>query len=307
MGVRAKPKAWGDRLPLDDIRGLRLLGAAIYHACRIDHQRVASAATDPITVQLEMLEMIDCADPVKALASIESRVDRARALVLFWRRQLAALGASDDEIAAGELATLQDFIFDPADLWQHKTLALFVVEGQDSCWPAFDRDTAICRNSDFGRTSDGGVLCSLIDLVHQYWTWHHAPAHAKPLFNLKFGRQIEHVHWRNYLAPYCEAPAGRGHPKGPRWHDGRSAAASHAWSLLYRAAKDGKDISVAAAVRGSVACFKMLRPSDPEPPLREAKEYIRAISPDQAEKAVRKILDQIIARESPWGHFEDEA
>jgi hypothetical protein len=302
MGARAKPKAWGDRLPLDDIRGLRLLAAAIYHACSIDHQRAASAATDPITVQFEM---IDCADPVKALARIESRVDRAEALVLFWRTQLAELIASDDEIAAGEHATLQDFIFDPADLWQHKTLALFVVEGQDSCWPAFDRDTPICRNSDFGRTSDGGVLCSLIDLVHQYWTWHQAPAHAKPLFNLEFGHQIEHVHWRNYLGPYCQAPTGRGHPKGPRWHDGRSAAAGHAWSLLYRAAKDGREISVAAAVRESVAFFKMLRPSDPEPPLCEAKEYIRASSPDQAEKAVRKILDQIVARESPWGHFDD--
>jgi hypothetical protein len=225
----------------------------------------------------------------------------------FWRKHLAALGASDYEIAAGEYATLQDFIFDPADLWQHKRLALFVVEGQESCWPEFDRDTPICRNSDFGRTSDGGVLCDLIDLVHQYWTWHHAPAHAKPLFNLEFGHQIEHIHWRNYLAPYCEAPAVRGHPKGPRWYDGRRSAANYAWSLLHSAAKEGKRLSVSEAVRQSVACFKMLRPRDPEPPRREAEQYIRASSRDQAEKAVRKILEQICDREPPEWNFADEA
>jgi hypothetical protein len=181
------------------------------------------------------------------------------------------------------------------------------VEGQESCWPEFDRDTPICRNSDFGRTSDGGVLCDLIDLVHQYWTWHQAPAHAKPLFNLEFGHQIEHIHWRNYLAPYCEAPAVRGHPKGPRWYDGRRSAANYAWSLLHSAAKEGKRLSVSEAVRQSVACFKMLRPRDPEPPRREAEQYIRASSRDQAEKAVRKILEQICDREPPEWNFADEA
>ena len=302
MGARAKPKAWGDRLPLDDIRGLRLLGAAIYHAQRLEYERAYAAATDPKAIQYEM---IDSADPGPARARIASRVDRAEIEARRWQRYLSALGTSDEEIVAGETATLQDFIFDPADLWRHMRLALFVVEGRADHCRDFDRETPICRNANFGRASEAGPLGILTDLFHQYWTWHMAPAHARPIFNLEFGHQIEHVHWRNYLAPYCEAPAGRGHPEGPRWHDGRHAAATHAWSLLYDAAKAGRTLLQSAAIRQSVECFTLLRPTDPDPPPREAEGYIRATSLDQAHKAVRKILERLIDREPPWGPFGD--
>lgn len=295
MGARAKPKAWGDRLPLDDIRGLRLLGAAIYHACRLEHERAVSAETDPIAVQCKM---IDCADPGRAEARIGARVDRAEFEVRLWGGLLSRLGATDEEISAGEAATLQDFIFDPADLWRHKRLALFVVEGQADHWPDFGRDTPICRNPDLWPRDD------LRELFDQYFRWHMLPPHARPILNLEFGHQIEHVHWRNYLAPYCEQPPGRGHPEGPRWHDGRHAAATHAWSLLYDAAKAGRTLSQSAAIRQSVDCFTLLRPTDPDPPAREAEGYIRATSLDQAQKAVRKILERLIDREPPWGQSE---
>jgi hypothetical protein len=296
MGARAKPKAWGDRLPLDDIRGLRLLGAAIFHATCLQHERAVLAASELLTVQCEM---IDCADPRQAIARILSRVDRAEFEMRLWRSLLARLDITDDELAAGEAATLQDFIFDPADLWRHKQLALFVVEGQADSWPDFDRDTPICRNPDLWPRDD------LRELFDQYFRWHLAPPHAKPILNLDFGHQIEHVHWRNYLAPFCEEPRGRGHPEGPRWHDGRRAAASYAWSLLHEASEVGQGLSISEAVRRSIACFKILNPSDPQPDRRAAEGFIRATSRDQAEKSVRKILEEIIDREPPWVPAED--
>jgi hypothetical protein len=48
MGARAKPKAWGDRLPLDDIRGLRLLAAAIYHAQRLGSDLINPLVFGPV-------------------------------------------------------------------------------------------------------------------------------------------------------------------------------------------------------------------------------------------------------------------
>lgn len=257
MGTGAKLKAWRDRLPLDDIKGLRLLTAAIYHA------EIYRSETDS---------------------------------AFSWRERLAMLDACESEIAAGETATLSDFIFDPADLWQHKRLAMFVVDGLTANWPDLEQELPICKNDALWRRNDLGQL------IQQYFDWHLSPSDAKSTLNCEFGHQIEHIHWQNYLAPYCEEPRGRGHPKGQRWYDGRNAAASHAWSLIYQADKEGVTLTVSEAVRQSVAHFTYLTPNDPEPGRRDAEKYIRASDRNQVEKVVRKLLDVMMVRESPFGN-----
>lgn len=287
MAMRDRPKAWADRLALDDIRGLRLLAAAIYHA---EMRADAPASLEGAQPAPENGRPKPSA-PRATMVPDAARPDRSE--LRLWRARLDQLGASEAEIAAGATATLQDFRFDPADLWRHQRLAMFVVDCVADCWPALDRTLPICGNDDLRPQDD------LIALFDEYWLWHAAPADAKPSRNVGFDREIAHLHWRNYLAPYCEAPRGRGQPEGPRWLDGRSAAARYAWSLLASAADAQPRLSIAEAVRRAVACFTLLGPRDPEPPRRDAEDFIRAVSRDQAEKAVRKLLTEMIAQEKP--------
>jgi hypothetical protein len=258
---RANRKAWEQRFSLYDIHGFRLMAAAMYHTHTLTGRQSEAG---------------------------------------YWRSVLSEVEASNAEIVAGKTAILHDFIFCPADLWQHQRLAMFVVEGQNEYWPEFDGDSPICQNDDLRPQIDS--LCSILE---QYFLWHMAPKDAKPEFNIEFPRTVEHYHWCNYLAPYCDKPRGRGHPNGPRWLDGRRDAASHAWGLLYSADRKGLRLSVSKAVKIAVSAFDLRLLTDPKLPRREADRCIIATSEEQAEKYVRKLLEDMIEREPPWAPLDD--
>lgn len=289
-------KKWADRRPLDDLRGCILFGAALWHLLK-ELQDQKPAFDDALAS-----EGVKAPQTKRQEGLIDSSAEIQAALEL--------LGPTPSEWKAAKSLRFSDFIFFAEDLWARPYLTWFVVPRRSSGAPHADQETPIARNTQ-------APLSELCSLFHKWFKWHARQSARGDLLNLSldlsFGHLPEHLHFMNYVAEVCE-PTPMGRPVGAGYRDAAGSAADYAWNLLYTADKEGRSLSVAEAVRKAVACFEIAPPTIDRKHRMETGELegtILASSMDQAEKRVRKLLEEIIEREppgqmpsalTPWDH-----
>jgi hypothetical protein len=274
-------KKWADRLPLDDLRGCILFGAALWHLLKELQDQKAAFDDALASVGVKATQTKRQEGLIDSSAEIQAALER--------------LGPTPSAWKAAKSLRFSDFIFFAEDLWARPYLTWFVVPRRSSGAPHVDQETPISRN----RQAPLSDLCSLFEKWAQ---WHANPRVRGDLLDPAFGHLPEHFHFMNYVAEVCEPPL-MGRPHGSGYADAAGSAAAYAWSLLYTADKEGRSLSVAEAVRKAVACFDIAPPTIDRKQRMvtgELEGTILASSMDQAEKRVRKLLEEIIAREPPW-------
>jgi hypothetical protein len=203
---------------------------------------------------------------------------------------LCSLAGRDVDLSKAANLRFSDFVFLPEDLWPRPYLTWLVVPKRSKRAPYVDQETPISRHPDT-------LLCDALSLFQKWWKWHVAPSLRNRLADFAFGNRPEEYHFINYVAEVCEEPQPCNRPVGSGYQDAAHSAASYAWRLLYRAGEEGRALSISQAVRDSLSCFAI---SSRKPEAEgDLEETILAISPDQAEKRVRKLLEAIIRLEPP--------
>ena len=281
-------KKWADRLPLSDLEGLILFGSALaLRHDRRDPRQEPAPFSDHVKAWADQPEPSSWADLVGPESPRWCKIeDDCSGL----HDALCSLAWRDVDLSKAENLRFSDFVFLPEDLWPRPYLTWLVVPKRSKRAPYVDQETPISRHPD-------ALLCDAMSLFEKWWKWHLAPSPRPGLTDVAFGYRPEHLHFMNYVAEACEGPVPPNRPAGSGYHDAARSAASYAWRLLYRAGEEGRTLSISQAVRDSLSCFAI---SSRKPEVAgDLEETIVAISPDQAEKRVRKILEAIIRFEPP--------
>lgn len=130
-------KKWEERLPLSDLRGLQLFGAALYHAAKFHESRVRGAFD---RFERERLQDL-CPFHKEQIQEFESCSE----LLQF---HLMPLGVSKEISAAAKNLRIQDIRFTAPELHRHQRLIFFVRDAKSEFTAHFDRDTPISHNTD---------------------------------------------------------------------------------------------------------------------------------------------------------------
>jgi hypothetical protein len=242
--MTAKAKAWAARLPLDDLRGLQLLGAALYHAAlwRADTARGSIALHRSLTDQAEPDGWGSLLCPFE-----QERVRTQEAEARRLRIALEGLDTPPATISAGANARLSDFRFCAADLFRYQRLVLFLRAPRWAHTVKVDRETPICRNSDLQGSG------TVEPLFWDCYRWHMARPDDADWHVRPFPLSAEEYVFAELVADLCELPKGPGAPKGARHDDSRHDAASYAWSL-----RQSEGLSNDEAARRSLECFEIV-------------------------------------------------
>jgi hypothetical protein len=263
-------KKWEERLPLSDLRGLQLFGAALYHAAKFHENRVRGTYE---RFERERLEEL-CPFYKNEIGDSESRSE----LIYL---HLMALDTSDETLELGKALTAQDIRFSASELYRHQEIIYFLREPRSAFSPDCDRDTPISCNTDLA--GERYLVALFLEAFADF---------CQPgLRQDYFPRTQQESVFMELVADLCEEPRGRGAPKGRRYEDSAHDAANHAWDLRYRDPK----INRAEAVRRSLECFEIV----PTEPVKPGDSMIVAISYDAAFKRVYEKLALLEVDEPP--------
>ncbi|MFA9230953.1 MAG: hypothetical protein ACEQSU_09440 [Microgenomates group bacterium] len=277
-------KKWADRLPLNELRGCILFGAAIWLRLRTQQSRRESLDSEPSEFGLS--------PPLWQLE--KSHGDLAEEILT----RLDLLGASAADWEVAKEIRFCDYRFHPENLFNRPYLTFIVMPKASRYYSQADNFTPISRNLE-------GDVEEMTGLFMFWSTYHAAPSHAKPslaceLNHLGFPQTPEHFHFLNYVAAVCEEPQGKGRPSGSGYNDASHYAARLAFHLIKKEKEKGRQLSNSEALRRSLALFKIVGPTpellNPEA-AGERDELIVASSPEQAEKRVRKLLEELLSDE----------
>lgn len=278
-GSLVKKEEWNRRIPLD-VKGVRLLGAALYlRVCR--RKSGASRAAEKRKNEAKPT------NPFKEIDWLRRDTEHYERELNRWEKQhrdlairLKALNTSKNDYEKAKSLRANDFQYRWDTLRDHRLLVGFITNDQPLFAVNWDRETPICE-----RWGD-----SLVEALTSIFYAEFERLMGPDPNDLPYLQ--DHEDFLFYLTVWklCEPESGRGQPKGRRWPDGTANAVSHAYSLRDDAKRDGKPITTEEAIRRSLESFKVVSPDEFDNCPDKGSVVVSAAGIEGAIKSVRKGL-----------------